>query len=145
MCLWSGKSTFDIYRLWPVWLDFIDPHWFISHGASLTVCLRWSMDLMGKYKFLQSLSYFSLPILISSCGLKIMLSCSRSDLVGYFSLCFSFQCSTHFTVRLLSPSSSFLLMHIGTRRWFSYRFHWSVLRLWDRLVQPDVLQENFEF
>lgn len=34
---WPGNSTFDIYRLWPVWSDFIDRHWFIPHGTSLSV------------------------------------------------------------------------------------------------------------
>lgn len=64
---WAGKSICDIYRLWP---DFIDSHRFIPHGASLRVCLLWSIGLMGKYKFLLSFPYFSRSILITLGGME---------------------------------------------------------------------------
>lgn len=41
------------------------------HMGRLSVCLLWSMGLMGKYK---SLSYFSQSILISYYGLKILIT-----------------------------------------------------------------------
>lgn len=71
-CWGAGKWTFDISRLQPACSDSIDPHWFIPHEASFSVCLLWSMAPMGSYKHPLSSCCLSCSILMCSSQLKVM-------------------------------------------------------------------------